>query len=169
MKKSVLGIAIMAGLLCGLISAADADAQFWKGRGQGRGMGSGPNAWCPPGLNLTQDQTEKLQGLHEGFFKETAGLRTDLHKKQLALEALMLEPSVDTDKAGKLQADISALEGQIEQKRLQYQIESRKILTPEQIGALPPGCTLGFGPPGGRGCGLRGGRGPGYGCGMRGW
>lgn len=169
MKKSMSLAAVITLVVLGIALATDAEAQFWKGRGQGRGMGPGPNAWCPPGLNLTQEQTERLQNLHDQFFKETATLRTDLRKKQLALETLLIEPSVDGDAAGKLQADISALESRLDQKRMQYQIEARKILTPDQLAELPPGCTMGFGLPGGRGCGFRGGRGPGYGCGMRGW
>jgi len=168
MNNSISKTAFITFMLVSSMLVADAHAQFWKSRGQGRGVASGPNSWCPPGLNLTQEQTNQIQSLHERFFKETAQVRTDLQKKQLTLETMLLEPSVDADAAGKLQAEISALKSQLDQKRMQYHLEARKVLTAEQIAQLPPGCTLGFGPPGGRGCGFRGGCGAGMGYG-RGW
>lgn len=171
MKKIMLRGTIITLVMLGIAFVSDADAQFWRGKGRGAGMGpgQGPFPWCPPGLNLSQEQIERLQSLHSKFFSETASLRGDLYKKQLELETLFTNPNPDVEKAGKLQAEISDLEGKLDQKRLQAQLEARKILTPEQIAQLPPGCTLGFGPPGcGRGFGFRGGcgMGPGYG---RGW
>ena len=170
MKKLLLLKAIATLMVFGFMFADNAEAQFWKGRGQGRGMGlgpvPGPFPWCPPGLNLSQEQIDRLQNLRNKFFNETAVLRADLYKKQLELETLFIEPTPDVKKAEKLQADISALRGQLDQKLVQAQLDARKILTPEQIAQLPPGCLLGFGPPGGGRGGefCRGwGFGPGYG------
>ncbi|MCX8043618.1 MAG: Spy/CpxP family protein refolding chaperone [Desulfobacterota bacterium] len=167
MKKSLSVGLVITLMLFGVAFATDAEAQFWKGKGHGRGMGpgEGPFPWCPPGLNLSPEQIERLQTLRSKFFNETASLRAELYKKQLELETLFTDPSPDAQKAGKLQADISDIEGKIDQKRIQAQLDARKILTPEQIAQLPPGCTLGFGPPGCRGFGPRGGCGfgPGYG------
>jgi hypothetical protein len=70
---------------------------------------------------------------------------------------------VHPDKAKKLQAEISTLQGTFAQKALEAQIAARAVLTPEQVKQLPPGCNLGIGP-GGRGCGM----GRGMGCGMMG-
>ena len=74
-------------------------------------------------------------------------------KKEQDMAVLMLEKTIDTEKAKKLQEDISELQGKMAQKRLQAQIDSRKVLTPEQIGQLPPGCPMGVGPDG-MGCGF---------------
>jgi zinc resistance-associated protein len=175
MKKMIPLLTVTALLIAGFALVCDVQAQFWKGRGgkgQGAGTGFGPN--CPLGVNLTQDQLARMDTLRNDFFKDTATIRTDMYRKQLDLESLMLEPSVDAEKAGKLQAELSALESQIEQKQLQFQLEARKLLTPEQIAQLPPGCNFGMGFCGrgngpGAGRGFRGGRGQGYGCGMGNW
>jgi Spy/CpxP family protein refolding chaperone len=60
------------------------------------------------------------------------------------------------------QREISEVTAKLAEKRVSYQLEARKLLTPEQIAALPPGCAPGFGNlAGGRGMGP----GPGYGAG----
>lgn len=175
MKKLIPLVAVTAILMTGVVLVCDAQAQFWKGRG-GRGAGAGPGFGpnCPLGVNLTEDQLSKLNTLRNDFFKDTAQVRTDIYRKQLELESLLLDPAADTAKAGKLQSELSALETQIEQKQFQFQLEARKMLTPEQIAQLPPGCNFGMGFCGkgrgyGAGCGFRGGRGQGYGCGMGNW
>lgn len=175
MKKLMPLLAAITILMTGFVLVCDAQAQFWKGRGgKGLGAGSGFGPNCPLGVNLTQDQLARLNTLRSDFLKDTAAIRTDMYRKQLELESLLLEPSADAGKAGKLQADLSALESQIEQKQLQFQFDARKVLTPEQISQLPPGCNFGMGFCGrgygyGGGRGFRGGRGQGYGCGMGNW
>jgi hypothetical protein len=62
------------------------------------------------------------------------------------------------------------LNEKLAEKSLSYQLGARKILTPDQITQLPPGCSLGFGNPFvGPGFGMSPGygygRGPGYGRG----
>lgn len=169
MKQKIVCLTVAVLFCTGIIIASDAHAQFWKGRG-GKGAGYGQGFNCPLGVNLTQEQTAKLDGLRAAYFKDTASLRSDMYKKELELQSLMLEPSADVEKAKKVQGDLSSLESQVEQKYIQYQIEARKILTPEQIAQLPPGCGMGLGNMnGGMGCGMRGGRGQGAGCRMGNW
>ena len=109
-----------------------------------------------PNLNLTEEQTAKIQELRIAFFKDTAGLRSDVYKKEQDLDVLMLEKTIDAEKAKKLQDEISGLQAQIAQKRLQGLLAARKLLTPAQIAQLTPGYNLGFGP-----LGRGGGMGPG--------
>jgi Spy/CpxP family protein refolding chaperone len=73
----------------------------------------------------------------------------------------MLDPNAALEKAKKLQSEISSLQAQLEQKQLEAQFEARKVLTPDQLKQMPPGCGLGIGP-----CDWCGGMRPG--CG-RGW
>jgi len=116
----------------------------------------------PPNLNLTQEQSTKIQEVHNAFFKGTVELRSDIFRKEQEMDVLMLEKTVDEEKAKKLQDELSGLQAQIAQKRLQAQLDSRKLLTPEQIGQLPPGCNMGIGPGGnGFGFGSEGGKGAG--------
>ncbi len=153
-------------LIClALLVAMASTAYAQRGRGMrgggfdGAGMYSG---WAAD-LDLTAEQTAKLQDHRKAFFKDTAGIRTDIFEKKQNMDVLMLEPTVDAQKAKTLQAEISALKAQMAQKRLQAQLDARAVLTPEQIKLLPPGCKLGIGR-GDRGCDMgRGGRGQGRG------
>jgi len=155
MKKSIVISVFFFAILMWTFSA-----EAWWGRGGG-GRGAGP-CWQGDtyGLNLTQDQTAKLNSLHQAFWKDTAALNTRIDQKQLELKGLLLEPTPDAGKIASLQKEISGLQLQFNEKSVSCQLEARKVLTPEQIAQLPAGCTLGFG-------NLMGGGGPGqgYGCG----
>ena len=169
MKKSIIISMLFVAVL---LWAFSAEAQWW-GRGGG-GRGAGP-CWQNDtyGLNLTQDQTAKLNSLHQAFWKDTAALNTRIEQKQLELKGLLLEPNPDAGKIASLQKEISGLQLQFNEKSVSCQLEARKVLTPEQIAQLPAGCTFGFGNVTGRGqgygCGMGagygGGNGRGYGCG----
>jgi Spy/CpxP family protein refolding chaperone len=154
-----------------LLWTYNAQAQGWGGRGRGAGQGQWGN---PYGINLTDDQAKKMNGLHQAFLKDTAELNTKIDQKQLELNSLLLETNPDSQKIAALQKEISGMQSQFNEKRINYQLESRKTLTPEQLSQLPPGCTLGFGNlmgGSGYGCGMGSGygygcgRGPAYGCG----
>ena len=163
-KRKIISSICLALLLAAVPAFAAAQAQPGQGKGKRGGAdGEGLYPGCPLNLDLTQEQSAKMQALHNAFFKDTTGLRSDIFKKEQEMDALMLEPAIDGEKAKKIQDEISTLQAQLSQKRLQAQLESRKVLTPEQIAKLPPGCTMGFGPGGGRGCGFGQGGGRGYG------
>ena len=135
-------------LLTALVAFNAAYAQQGKGydrRGEwpeGYGLYRG---WAM-NLELEPKQTEKIQTMRNAFFKDTIDLRTDILNNEQELDAVMLEPDIDVSKAIKIQNAISELRAQFAQKRLQAQIDARKVLTPEQIAQLPRGCTMGIGP-----------------------
>ena len=162
-KRKLVVLMCMALMLAAVPAFDVAHAQQGQGKGKtGAPAGEGIFPGCPLNLNLTQEQTAKLQELRNGFFKDTTGLRSDIFKKEQDMDALMLEKAIDAEKAKKLQEEISNLQGQMSQKRLQAQLDARKMLTPEQISLLPPGCNMGFGQ-GGKGCGFEPGCGKGPG------
>ncbi len=168
MKKTIVAVLVVALL----VTAGVAMAQGW-GRGPGYGPGSGPGygprgAWGP-GLNLTPEQSQKMQALQEGFLKETLPLRNELQIKQLELRTLWAQTNPDQAKILAKQKEINALRGQLQEKGTQNRLEMRKILTPEQqaqLGAYGPGFGPGYGMKGGMmGGGFGSGRGMGYGTG----
>jgi len=154
MKKALLITVLMVAAMSWIMTV---EAQcFSPGGVQGGGPG-----WRADftRLNLSAEQQKGLDKLHQGCWKECAPLGNRIEQKQVELKGLLLEPKPDAGKAGKLLKEISQLQLQVNEKRLSCQLEVRKILTPEQMSQLPPGCSLGFG------CMLAGG-GPGPGCGM---
>jgi Spy/CpxP family protein refolding chaperone len=163
-KRKTVAIMCLALLLAVLPAFDGAQAQPGQGKGRrGGDDGDGLYPGCPLNLNLTQEQSTKMQEVRNTFFKDTAGLQSDIFKKEQDMDVLMLEKTIDAEKAKKIQDEISSLRAQFAQKRLQAQLEARKVFTPEQIAQLPPGCNMGIGPGGGMGCGFGPGGGKGGG------
>ena len=166
-----LMIAIFAVAL--LATSGLAMAQGWGGGpGWGRGYGPcgpgygpcgpgyGPGA-SGPGLNLTPEQTQKMQALQESFFKETVSLRNELMSKKFESRSLWAQTNPDQEKILAKQREINALKAQFQEKATKHRLDARNILTPEQQAQFRGfgGYGSGFGP----GCGMRGGFGPGRG------
>ncbi len=145
-------------------------AQMGMGPGMGGGMmgygpgyGYGPATWGA-GLNLSPDQTQKLDTLHSNFLKETLPLRNQMIIAQMDLRALWVQPNPDQAQILAKQKQINSLREQVQEKALQYRLEARKVLTPEQQAQLGPhglAGLFGYGMGMGRGYGM----GPGYGKG----
>lgn len=129
----------------------------WGGRG-GHMRGYGGSGNCPGygyGAGLAPEEYQALEQQRSEFFKETEGPRQELYAKQLALRSELAKETPDAARASELQKDISNLESQIDQKRLEYAIKNRDAA---------PGFGRGYGKGYGRGYG-RGGHMMGYGPG----
>ncbi len=177
MKKlmiAVLAVALLA--TSGVVMAQGWGGGPGWGRGPGMGMGYGPNdpgygprgpgygpgAWGS-GLNLSAEQTQKMQALRDGFFKETIPLRNEMMIKKLELQTLWAQTKPEQEKILAKQKEINALRAQLQEKATKHRLEARNILTPEQQAQV--GSFWGAGPGSGPGYGMRGGFGPGRGMG----
>jgi len=126
------------------------------GYGQGSCWGAGDDA------NLTDEQITKLQEEQKAFFEATGKMRQDLQQKRLELASEMAKEKPEAKKAAELQKAISALDAELDQKRLDHQLKVKQINPKAGYG---PGC--GFGGGRGMGRGMMGGgqmmgRGPGW-------
>jgi Spy/CpxP family protein refolding chaperone len=122
-------------------------------------MGPMPYSWeeMARDLNLSPDQVANLQLLRESLFQDTLGWRNDLVIKRFDLEDLLRQPQADPNQVLSKQREVSELESRIQERMVLYQLEMRKVLTPEQIKLLPP--AMGF-PGYGRGRMMMRGPGP---------
>jgi Spy/CpxP family protein refolding chaperone len=112
----------------------------WEDRG-GRGMMGpmhGPMMDWANQLNLTPDQSAKLQELREAYLRDTLVWRNELIVKRFDLRDLLRNPQSDPQLILGKQREISDLEAKIQERGLLLYIEMRKVLTPEQIKLLPP-------------------------------
>jgi Spy/CpxP family protein refolding chaperone len=160
-------IIIVAGLLLiGLI----ATAAFAYGGGRGHGgwfcNGQGMMAGFS-GLNLTADQTAKMNTLRDNHWKDVQPLRDQMFTKRNELRNLWLEPNPDPAKINAAQKEVNLLRDQMAEKRTAFRLSTLNILTPEQKaeyqrnfrdGGFGPGMGSGMGPGTGPG-GCGGGRG----------
>jgi len=153
---AVLGIAVtsFAGWSRGHGGYGD---HMGPGYGMHRGWGDGPRGYQS---NLSDEDMARLDKERQVFFEATSDLREKLYQKELELRSELAKPEPDAKKAAGLQKEISNLESQFDQKRLDQRIQMRKDFP--RIGSR----GFGHGPRGmGMGRGMMYGGGGGYGPG----
>ena len=168
MKKTVMAI----GMVVALLAAASLAMAWGPGYGRGAGYAAGPSySGClyAPNVNLTAEQTGKLNSLQQAFLNESLPIRNELASRALELRTLMAQPGTDASKTSVKQQEIFALQQKLQERSLAYQSDARKILSPQQLSALPPGCAFGFAAGTGYGSGFSSyGRAMGYSSGFGG-
>jgi zinc resistance-associated protein len=131
----------------------------FAGWGRGYGHMMGPGNWGPgwhhmggygygqQGYygNLSQEEMAKLDQQRAEFFKETENIRQQLYEKELALRSELAKENPDTSKASSLQNEISKLQSDLDQKRLDYEIQARKIAPDYNRGFGGNGPMMGYG------------------------
>lgn len=157
---TVMGIMVLAGAIAVPVLA------YGPGWGRGPSMmgywGGGPGyGYCtgygPGAASLTEDQGKALDNLHRKFYDETAPLRNEIWGKKRELADVLNAPNPDAEKARALQKEINDLKASLAEKRLNFELEERKIVPEARSGR-------GYG----RGYGWHmGGYGPGMGWGPR--
>ncbi len=122
-----MGLTVVAVLGLGTLAFAG-----W-GRGYGHMMGTEGHHRSGYGQgqeefygNLSNEEKTKLDQQRAEFFKATEDTRQQLYEKGLALQSELAKETPDTGKASSLQGEISKLQGDLDQKRLDYEIQARK-------------------------------------------
>ena len=131
------------------------------GYGMRGGWGPGYGGYGGQGYqsNMSEEDIAKLDEERRAFFEATSDLREQLYQKELELRSELAKPEPDAKKAAGIQKEISQLESEFDQKRLDHRIKMRKDF--KQFGSG----GYGYGPRGrGMGRGMYGGGG-GYGPG----
>jgi zinc resistance-associated protein len=153
MKKliTLFGILVLVGAIAVPVLA---HGPGW-GRGGHMGWGGGPGQeYCgdygPGASNLTEEQRTKLDTLNKKFYDETAQLRNEMWTKSRELSTLLNSPNPDAEKARALQKEITGLRAQLAEKRLDFELEERKIAPDTRYGS---GYGRGYGQGYGRGYG----------------
>ena len=163
MKRNTLIIIGIALLLSSAAVSVFAHGPGW-GRGRGYGHMMGPGGWGP-GMhsgygygqegysgNLSADEIAKLDQQRAEYFKATENIRQKLYEKELALRSELAKEDPDTSKASKLQGDISKLQSNLYQKRLNYEIKARESAPGYNRSRGGYGPMMGYGARGGGYC-----------------
>ena len=151
MKKMVIAAGLAVVMLLGVTSV------YAGGWGLGPRGGRGNCAGCLGASNLTSEQEKEIQELRQKHFSEVAPLREKMVSLRQALRALWSDPKADSKAIQEKTKEMSALRDQLQEKMVQFRLDARNLLTPDQIKAIGGGCGQDFGPAGGAGPG----RGPG--------
>ncbi len=132
MKKTiiVLGLAVVMFLGVSYVFAQDPGA----GPGYGYGWMHGQeHRGCWDKLNLTPEQKAKFQELRRKFIAENAQLIGAIVAKRLELRSLWTDPKADSQAILTKERELRDLKNRIRDKVIQYKLEARSSLTPEQI------------------------------------
>jgi hypothetical protein len=134
------------------------------GNGYGYGMGMdrrgsnwhhrGGNDYCMSGNygNLTEAERATVDQQRSEFFNAAEGIRGQLYEKDLALQAELAKENPDMTIASNLQSEISELQAELDQKRLDFHIHNRKTGPGFKSGFGGHGPMMGYGPRGNTYC-----------------
>ena len=95
---------------------------MWGGGGRGDCWQGSQNY-----STVTQEQQEKLDQLNQKFYQETAQMRENLWAKRAELRENLNTPNPDGEKVKGLQKEISNLNTQLAEKKLDVELEARNI------------------------------------------
>jgi zinc resistance-associated protein len=118
---TIFGILIVIGILAVPVFAHRGGWGGWM-HGPGQGWGSADRY-----SNLTDDQRADLNKLEDKFFADTSKLRNEIWAKSDELNILLDSSDPDSKKARKLQKEISDLRTKLADKRVDFDLEARKI------------------------------------------
>ncbi len=149
MRKLVVALGLVAVVVFGITYV------YAQGLGYGR-AGWGYGKWS----SLTPEQQTRFQELRQKYDDETAQLRGTILTKRLELQSLWTNPKADPKAIQEKEKELTTLQDQMRDKSVQFRLEARKTLTPDQLAQFGPGRGMGRGFGGGRM-----GYGPGTGCG----
>jgi Spy/CpxP family protein refolding chaperone len=170
MKKKVTmivaAIALAAVVASPVMAYRGGGGQNNRGPGYGYGMTDETR-----GLNLTTEQTQKINDLREAHLKDVKPLQDKLYAQGGDLRNLWLAKTPDQEKILALQKEVRTLRDQLSDKTTAYRLEARKVLTPEQLTKVQSYAGMGRGMARGgagmahmgSGAGMRGGFAPGWG------
>jgi zinc resistance-associated protein len=100
----------------------------WGNHGPGWNHGGyGYNAYGDMMGNFSDDEIQEMNSQRNTFFEATEDLRQDLYAKQLELRSELAKENPDPKRASNIQNDMSKLQAQLDQKRIDHMVEMRKI------------------------------------------
>jgi Spy/CpxP family protein refolding chaperone len=151
MRKKWL-VLVLAGLMvAGLVSSVAAQGRGTKTpRSQGRkfvvkGWTGKQTLGRRSTLNLTGEQKEKIADLRLTFKEETLDLRTQLTRRRLEIQKLLLEESPDLTRVYGLVDEMAPIQAEMQKKAIEFRLKLKSLLTKEQLDKLPGlGLSRGF-------------------------
>jgi Spy/CpxP family protein refolding chaperone len=133
MKKGMIAIGLVMVMLWG-VSYVYAQEQSDPPR---HGWMHGKKSWGQgKKLNLTPEQKARFQELRRKFIEENAQLIGGLVAKRLELRSLWTDPKADSQAILAKERELRGLQNRMKDKIVQYRLEARNSLTPEQIEKL---------------------------------
>ncbi len=125
MKKMIVILAMIGLMVTG--------ASYAYAAGPGSGAGHRPGWGSANWSSLTPEQQTKFRELRQKFDDETAQLKGNILTKRLELRSLWRNPKADPKAILEKEKELTGLQDKLRDKRVQFRLEARKLLTPEQV------------------------------------
>ena len=109
--------------------------------GHGMGLHGSISPEMASALNLTNDQMQIFQELRDAYSNEMAPLQNQLFSKKAEMRMLWDGSSPDREKLSAMHEEISTLRQRLNQLAVQYQMDCRDVLTPDQQAKLAETAT----------------------------
>jgi zinc resistance-associated protein len=152
LKNVIITIASIAVLAIGINAFAGGGMGWGNGWNHHRGgmyhqgaYGSGNDE------QLSLEAYKEFEQKREAFFSATRDIRTSLFEKERELQNELAKDEPDVAQASLLQKEISDLQSQFDQKRIEYMVEMRKLNPNAGRGYRGGGPMMGYGNNGGGG------------------
>ena len=148
-KKLIIGLTIAAAIGIGSYAFGHMGGGYGNyglmhgGPGMHQGY-YGERGYDYPG-NLKDEDIKALEAERSAFLKATDSIRQNLYSKELELRSELYKENPDVSKAGALQKEISELESELDQKRIDHMIKIRKINPDAGRGFAAMGPMMGYG------------------------
>lgn len=141
----ILGVVALLGIAVNVFAGWGMGSGGHQGPGWHRGgWGTGGPGY---GYNLSDDEIKDLEKERQAFFNDTESIRQDLYAKDLELRSELAKETPDAKKAARLQAELSKLESQLDQKRVDHMIKMRNLNPNAGRGrGFMGGGAMGYGP-----------------------
>ena len=94
---------------------------------------------------ISDADIKALEAERTAFFKATDSIRQDLYSKELELRSELSKENPDVSRAGALQKEISKLESELDQKRIDHMVKIRKLSPNAGRGYMMGGYHMGYG------------------------
>lgn len=135
MKKVMIALGLAVVMFSGVSYVFAQDSGAGPGHGQ-RWMHGQEHRGHWDKLNLTPEQKAKFQELRRKFIAENAQLIGAIVAKRLELRSLWTDPKADSQAILAKERELRELKNRMKDKIIQYKLEARSSLTPEQIEKL---------------------------------
>jgi Spy/CpxP family protein refolding chaperone len=128
-------IPIVALVVLGIMAMPTTAQMRMRGE-YGRGSHYNADITKLSGLNLTNEQSTKLNALCNVHLSEIKPLQDQMYNKSIELKGLWLEQTPDRNKIALLQKEIQTLRNEMFEKVRIYRMEAMNILTAQQQSML---------------------------------
>lgn len=84
-------------------------------------------------LNLSEEQTASIRRIKSAYVNRMVQKKTELAGKQIEFKQLVADPNASEEAIRAKGREIESVNGQIIRDMISYEVEIRRILTPEQL------------------------------------